>query len=98
MTSLVSNQYHLADKLLVYGWFITMLLQFFAYTPAHGALTTLFALTDPAIKQQPKVYKGKYLVPFSKVVEPTAPGTDILVSRQVWQISEEVLARDRSKQ
>lgn len=81
------------DKLLVYGWFVSTVLQTFAYTPAQGALTTLFALTNPVVKKDAKKYNGKYLEPFDKVTPPSAIGADIAVARKLWELSEEFVAK-----
>lgn len=63
----------------------------FAFSPPQGALTTLFALTDPAVKAQPQTYNGKYLEPFASVTAPSKQGADILLARKLWEITEQVV-------
>ena len=45
-------------------------------TPAVGAYTSLFAAAFPAVKAEHDKYKGAFLWPPGKVVEPPAPQVD----------------------
>lgn len=60
-------------------------------TPAHGALTALFAATDPVIWTQKIKYAGAFLVPFGVLAEPSANAMDEAMAKELWETTEQVV-------
>ncbi|KAI0144501.1 uracil phosphoribosyltransferase-domain-containing protein [Xylariaceae sp. FL1272] len=60
-------------------------------TPAQGAITALFAATNPAVVAQREDYKGAYLVPPGAIEELTGDANDDDLARELWATSEHVV-------
>ncbi|KAG8734641.1 hypothetical protein FRC10_011598 [Ceratobasidium sp. 414] len=59
--------------------------------PAEGALTSIFAATNPVVRTEPEKYKGKYLTPVGKVTTPSKLAQDVELSKRLWDLSERVV-------
>nr|CRX79016.1 hypothetical protein [Leucosporidium scottii] len=80
------------DGLLKYGVIISAIVKTLWLSPAQGALTSLFALTSPEIRASNK-YRGAYLHPYGKIAEPEfAPATDPAFARELWELTEQIVA------
>lgn len=81
-----------ADGLLQYGTIISAVVKTFWLSPAQGALTSLLALTSPKVRASKK-YRGAYLHPYGKIVKPEfAPATDPAFARELWELTEQIVA------
>jgi hypothetical protein len=64
-----------------------------AMYPLDGALTPLFAATNPIVWEEKDKFKGKYLMPFG-VVSPedmAEDGNDEELAKELWKTSTEVI-------
>ena len=48
-----------------------------AFTPDHGAYNSCFAAASPLVRKSADEYKGAYLIPVGKIVEPAANAKDV---------------------
>ncbi|KAF8574273.1 NAD-P-binding protein [Ramaria rubella] len=62
-----------------------------ALNPEKGAHTSLFAATSPAVRESLNAYKGKYLVPFGEVQEPSQTAQDPQLAKRLWDTTEKIL-------
>ncbi|KAI1262810.1 short-chain dehydrogenase [Xylariaceae sp. FL1019] len=60
-------------------------------TPAEGALTALFAATNPVVVAQRENYKGAYLVPPGSIEALTGDANDDDLAQELWTTSEQVV-------
>ncbi|QRW08827.1 short chain dehydrogenase [Ceratobasidium sp. AG-Ba] len=58
---------------------------------ATGALNTIFAATNPAVRAEPEKYKGKYLEPVGKITPPAQLAQDQELAKRVWDLGERVI-------
>ncbi|ORY78896.1 hypothetical protein BCR35DRAFT_332227 [Leucosporidium creatinivorum] len=80
------------DGLLQYGVVISAIVKTLWLSPAQGALTSLLALTSPEVRANKK-YRGAYLHPYGKIVKPEfAPATDPGFARELWELTEQIVA------
>ena len=63
----------------------------FATVP-DGAYTSVFCAVNPVVRAEPKVYKGKYLIPMGKVAPPAPLGEDVQLGKELWELTEKVVA------
>lgn len=68
-----------------------MLVKTLLLTPSKGAYTSVFALTSPEIKKNPKDWEGAYLVPFGRKKDAVPRACDILTQRKLWEVTEEIV-------
>lgn len=78
--------------MLKYGVIISAIVKTLWLSPAQGALTSLFALTSPEVRTS-KQYCGAYLHPYGKVVKPEfAQATEPAFARELWELTEQIVA------
>jgi len=68
------------------------ILRLFTLPPDQGAWTSLFAAASPAVRSNVEIYKGAYVVPYSKPVEPNANAGNPQLAKDLWESSEAALA------
>ncbi|KAI0033569.1 NAD-P-binding protein [Vararia minispora EC-137] len=74
-------------------WYIRSSVRAIALSPAAGAYTTLFAATNPVVKQQRDTFMGGYLVPFGEVAEPgVSDARSESRIKMLWETTQKVLA------
>lgn len=75
------------------GFFASYLLS----SVPDGAYTSVFVAANPIVRAEPGIYKGKYLVPFGKIGVPSPLGQDTNLAKQLWTLSETVIAANGSE-
>ncbi|KAG9094305.1 hypothetical protein FS749_012741 [Ceratobasidium sp. UAMH 11750] len=75
----------------VIGRVAGVIAQFVFAHPAEGALTSIFAATNPVVRAEPEKYKGKYLTPVGKVTAPSELAQDVELSKRLWDLSERMV-------
>ncbi|KAJ7581848.1 short-chain dehydrogenase, partial [Mycena floridula] len=63
-----------------------------ALSPFDGALTAMFAATDPIVWEEREQYGGAYLLPFGIITEPSENAQNAELARELWATTESVLA------
>jgi hypothetical protein len=58
--------------------------------PWEGALTSLFAATNPAVWMEKDKYGGAYLMPFDVIEESSENARNPELAKQLWATSEQV--------
>lgn len=61
-------------------------------TPPEGALTGLFAATDPVVRDEKEKYDGAYLVPYGTIYEMSDEAKDENLALELWETCERVLS------
>lgn len=77
--------------------FIANLIRPLGKTPLQGATTALFAASASEVKHNSKAYKGVYMVPYGKVVNPSALARDDVLARNLWKVSKAFLDANSAK-
>ncbi|TFK52952.1 NAD-P-binding protein [Heliocybe sulcata] len=62
-------------------------------TPFYGAYTSVFAAASPKLRANADLYKGKYLVPYGHVEEPSEDANRDDLARELWHTTDEILAK-----
>ncbi|KXN81562.1 hypothetical protein AN958_04445, partial [Leucoagaricus sp. SymC.cos] len=63
----------------------------FSDLPEKGSFTSIFAAASPAIRKNPKLYRGSYLEPYGKISLPSPQAQDLILARSLWQTTENIL-------
>ncbi|KAG8742222.1 hypothetical protein FRC12_015420 [Ceratobasidium sp. 428] len=79
------------SRIPVAGRFANILIGTFFATPDQGALTSMFAATNPVVRAEPEKYKGKYLMPVDKVTAPSKLAQDEELGKRLWDLSEKIV-------
>ncbi len=53
--------------------------------PDQGAITQLFAVTAPQVREKKDTYGGKYLVPNGRLAAPYRDMTDDKIAADLWE-------------
>jgi hypothetical protein len=56
--------------------------------PAIGALTPLFAATNPIIWEEKDKYGGAYLTPYGSISEPSENARNTALAKSLWDLSD----------
>lgn len=67
-----------------------------ASTPDQGAYNSCFAAASPLVRKSADKYKGAYLMPVGKVVEPSANTKDVEMQDALWETTETYLKQSAS--
>ena len=62
-----------------------------ALTPDQGAYNSCFAAASPLVRKSADKYKGAYLMPVGKIVEPAANAKDVEMQNSLWETTENYL-------
>jgi len=73
------------------------LMSTFALTPDKGAYNSCFAAASPLVRKSVDQYKGAYLMPVGRIVEPAANGKDVGMQDALWETTEKYLKQCASK-
>jgi len=73
------------------GTYIHSLMCMLNDTPFYGAYTSVFAAASPKVRADPEQYKGKYLVPYGSVEEPSEDAKREDLAWELWQTTEDIL-------
>ena len=60
-------------------------------TVEEGALTALFAATDPVVREEKEKYSGAYLIPYGTIDEVSDAAKDAGLAKELWDSSEKVV-------
>jgi hypothetical protein len=60
-------------------------------TPMQGAMTTLFATTNPKVWDEKEKFGGAYLVPPGEIQVPIGNGRNDELAEELWATSERVI-------
>ncbi|KAJ7599508.1 NAD-P-binding protein [Mycena floridula] len=60
-------------------------------SPLDGALTALFAATDPIVWKERDRYAGAYLTPYGVISTPSEPAQNVELAAELWKTSEAVI-------
>ena len=62
-----------------------------ALAPDQGAYSSCFAAASPLVRKSADEYKGAYLMPVGKVVDPAANAKDVEMQNALWETTEKYL-------
>ncbi|KAI0048695.1 NAD-P-binding protein [Auriscalpium vulgare] len=82
------------DGLKAYSpWWLNVWISLTAITPTEGAHTTLFAATSKTVLAERAKFKGAYLEPFGRVVQPVRREVaDRALATTLWETTEKIAA------
>lgn len=75
----------------IVGRFANLIIGLFFAHPDEGALTSMFAATNPIVRAEPDKYKGKYLTAVDKVTPSSELSQDQELARRLWELSERIV-------
>jgi hypothetical protein len=75
---------------------VGFLMSTLASTPDQGAYNSCFAAASPLVRKSADKYKGAYLMPVGKVVEPSANTKDVEMQEALWETTETYLKQSAS--
>ena len=78
------------------NYILGFLMSTLAATPDQGAYNSCFAASSPLVRKSADKYKGAYLTPIGKVVEPAANAKDVEMQDALWEITEKYLKQSAS--
>ena len=76
---------------LAFGALINFFFSLFFITPFEGGYTPAWASASRKIEENPEMYKGKYLVPFGDIEDPSEDAKKLNLAGELWQTTEKAL-------
>ena len=75
------------DSMKLFAWFMRPIVRTILVEADEGSFTSLFAATGKEVRQNEETYKGKYMEPVGKVLNPHPIVDDDTQSRTMWELT-----------
>ncbi|KAF9057057.1 hypothetical protein BJ165DRAFT_1418204 [Panaeolus papilionaceus] len=91
---IVKSNFAKNTKFFAIGQFLASII---GITADQGSYTSCFAAAAPVVRQNPDKYKGKYMIPYGVISQPSANARRTDLEEQLWETTENYLKGSSSK-